>query len=140
MANAPGSGRPDLRTLVAQLILLGAGGLYAAIGLKFALHPDAAGSAVSVTSAIGRTDLRAGLGGFPLGIAATLFFCLVTRRTAGGLTIALGVTAIVLAVRLIGAGRDDTVIASAKLLTAETVLVVLTSAGLALRRQSAAPG
>jgi hypothetical protein len=125
--------------LVGRVILLAAAGLYVAIGLKFALNPDAAGSAVMVTSAVGRTDLRAGLGGFPLGIAATLVVCLVTRRTTGGLAIALGITASVLAVRLAGAGRDDTIIASARLLTAETVLVVLCGLGLWLSRRRRSP-
>jgi hypothetical protein len=132
--HAAGAGR-NLLALAARVILLAAAGLYVMIGQKFALNPDPAGSAVAVTSAVGRTDLRAGLGGFPLGIAATLVFCLVTRRTAAGLAIALGITAMVLAVRLAGAGSDDTLIASARLLTAETVLVVLCGLGLLLIRR-----
>ena len=44
-------------------------------------------------------------------------------------------TMVALAVRLIGAGRDDTVVASARLLTAETVLVVLSGLGLAFGRR-----
>jgi hypothetical protein len=129
---------PGARNLIPQLILLAAGGLYVMIGLKFALSPSDANPAIAVTAAVGRTDLRAGLGGFPLGVAAALLFCLVTRRTANGLAIALGVTATVLLVRLIGAGRDDTILASARLLSAESVVVVLSGLGLALVRRRAA--
>lgn len=131
--------RWDGPRLVGRAILLAVAGLYVAIGLKFALSPDTAGSGVTVASAVGRTDLRAGLGGFPLGIAVTLVFCLVSRRTASGLAIALGVTAVVLAVRLAGAGLDDTIIGSARLLTAETIVVVLCGLGLVLSRRRTSP-
>jgi hypothetical protein len=125
-------------TLVPLVILLAATALYVAIGLKYALDPAGANPAIALRDAVGRTDLRAGLGGFPLGVAATLAFCLLTRRTSAGLALALGVTAAVLAVRLIGAGRDDTVLASARLLAAESAVVALSAIGLALGRRRSA--
>lgn len=120
-----------LRTWMPRLVLLAVGLLYVMIGTKFALSPDAsaAASGLGVAAPVGRTTLRAAMGGFPLGIAIALLYCLLSpARIAAGLRLAATVTGVVLAVRLAGASADGALAESAHLLAPETVVVALTLA------------
>jgi hypothetical protein len=124
----------------ARLVLAAAALLYLAIGAKFVTQPEsaAARSGLEAVSAVGWTTLRAGLGGFPLGISALLLFCAASpSRTLTGLVTAAGVTGAVLAVRLASAVIDHSMGESIALLAPETVVVVLTSVAALIVRRSA---
>jgi hypothetical protein len=124
-----------------RVVLLAAGLLYLVIGSKFVIQPDAsaAESGYRLAEAVGRTNIRAGVGGFPLGVAAALLFCVVSpRRTLWGLRLAAGVTGVVLLVRLGSALSDGVASQAARLLAPEAVMTALTAAGawLLARRRS----
>ena len=130
------------RSWAPRLVLLAAGLLYVMIGVKFVLSPgpSAAQSGLSLATAVGRTTVRAGLGGFPLGIALTLLYCLMSpARTAAGLRLAATVTAAVLVVRFAGASADDALAQSARLLAPEAAVVALTLAAAWLFETRPAP-
>lgn len=84
----------------------------------------AASAGLAIESAVGATNARAGFGGFPLGFAVILLFCLFSSRL---LRLALAAIATVgsaiLAVRLYGAAQDGTFGASAHLLIPEAAIV-----------------
>lgn len=128
-----------------RLILLAAGLLYLMIGSKFVLQPDAAGaeSGYRFAEAVARTNLRAGVGGFPLGLSVALLLCAaVPTWTLAGLRLAAVVTGVVLVVRFFGALTDGVLPASARLLLPELAVTVLTTtaaAYLARRRSEDAP-
>ncbi|MFL5297630.1 MAG: hypothetical protein ACJ798_14710 [Phenylobacterium sp.] len=129
------------RNWLPRLVLAAAVLLYLMIGAKFVLDPDGAAtqSGLRMAAAVGRTNVRAGLGGFPLGIAATLAFCLVApARTVAGLRLAAGITGAVLAVRLAGAAADGALIESARLLAPETLVVALSLLAARAARRSQA--
>jgi hypothetical protein len=130
------------RNWTPRLVLLAVSLLYLMIGTKFVLSPEpsAAVSGLAVAAPVGRTTLRAAMGGFPLGIALSLMFCaLSAARTVAGLRLAAAVTATVLAIRLVGAATDHTLSESARLLAPETVVVVLTVTMAWLFRSPSAP-
>jgi hypothetical protein len=113
-----------------RVVLLAAGLLYVLIGSKFALQPDqsASESGYRFAAAIARTNIRAGVGGFPLGLAAALLFCVASpTRTLWGLRLAAGVTGIVLAIRLASAVSDGVAPQAARLLAPEGVVTLLTA-------------
>jgi hypothetical protein len=126
------------RGVLPRLVLAAAGLLYVAIGAKFALTPSqaAAETGLSLAGAVAPTTMRAGLGGFPLGLAAVLVWCALSpARTIAGLRIAGAVTGVVLAVRLASAAADGVLAESARLLAPETVVVILTLWASALVRR-----
>ena len=63
---------------LSRLIILAVAGLFTMISLKFVVNPQQAAenSGIIIRSAIGFTNTRAGFGGFPLGFAVILVFCL----------------------------------------------------------------
>jgi hypothetical protein len=130
------------RSWVPRLILLAAGLLYVTIGTKFALQPDSAGaeSGYRFAEAVARTNLRAGVGGFPLGLGAALLFCAAApARVEAGLKLAALVTGVVLVIRFAGAASDGVLTASARLLGPETLVTVLTGTTAALLARSRRP-
>ncbi len=79
------------------------------------------------------TTVRIGFGAFPLGLAAFLAACLVSRRRQRiGLGLAATVTAVVTVVRAVGIAVDGTALQSVKLLHAEMGLLLVLLAGLAV--------
>lgn len=125
------------RSVLPRLVLAAASLLYVVIGVKFALTPGAAAAetGLSLGAVVARTTVRAGLGGFPLGIAAVLIWCALSpARTVAGLRIAGAITGVVLVVRLASAVGDGVVAESARLLAPETVVVALTFGMAALWR------
>ncbi|HWF95189.1 MAG TPA: hypothetical protein VG291_09560 [Xanthobacteraceae bacterium] len=134
---------------LSRLVILAVAGLFAMISFKFVLDPRnaAASSGIMLESAIGYTNTRAGFGGFPLGFAAILVFCLFSsRRLLAALTSIATVAAAILAVRLYGAGQDGTFGQSAHLLIPEaailavSLLTALTETRRRALTRSTAPG
>jgi hypothetical protein len=129
---------------LSRLIILVVAGLFATISFKFVLDPQraAASAGLGIESAVGTTNARAGFGGFPLGFAAILLFCLFSSRllrpALAGIA-AVGST--ILAVRLYGAAQDGTFSESAHLLIPETAIVVAALLGLLMetRRRAYRP-
>lgn len=113
---------------LSRLVILAVAALFAMISFKFVLDPQhaAASSGITLDSAIGTTNTRAGFGGFPLGFAALLVFCLFSsRRLLAALASIATLAAVILAVRLYGAAQDGTFGESAHLLIPEVVILVV---------------
>ena len=120
---------------LSRLIILAVAGLFTMISLKFVVNPQQAAenSGIIIRSAIGFTNTRAGFGGFPLGFAAILVFCLFSsRRLLAALSSIVTVATVILAVRLYGAVQDATFSQSAHLLIPETVLLVIALLGVVM--------
>jgi hypothetical protein len=111
-----------------RLVVLAVAGLFTMISFKFVLDPQhaAASSGITLDTAIGITNTRAGFGGFPLGIAALLLFCLFSpRRLLAALASIATLAGVILAVRLYGASQDGTFGQSAHLLIPEIAILVV---------------
>jgi hypothetical protein len=111
-----------------RLIVLGVAGLFTMISLKFILDPQhaAANAGIAIAPGIGTTNTRAGFGGFPLGFAVILVFCLFSpRRLLPALLAIATVSGVILAVRLFGAAMDATFAGSAHLLIPEAAILVV---------------
>jgi hypothetical protein len=120
---------------LSRLIILLVVGLFTMISLKFVFNPQQAAqnSGINIQSAIGYTNTRAGFGGFPLGFAAILVFCLFSsRRLLPALASIVTVATVILAVRLYGAAQDATFSESAHLLIPETELLVIALLGVVM--------
>lgn len=114
--------------------------IFAMIGAKYVLHPAAAAaeSGLSFLGAFGRTNLRAGVGGFTLGCGLVTLACLLSaERLRTGLWFILAMVVPVLIVRLYGVAVDGTLQPSLRILVAEAVLFILASLGLVLARRPA---
>lgn len=125
---------------ISRLIILGVAGLFAMISLKFVLDPQhaAESAGILIQPGVGTTNTRAGFGGFPLGFAAILVFCLFSsRRLLAALSSIATVAAVILGLRLFGAVRDETLMQSGHLLIPEAVIfaVALLGAALEARRR-----
>jgi hypothetical protein len=111
-----------------RLIVLGVAGLFTMISMKFVLDPQhaAANAGIAIAPGIGATNTRAGFGGFPLGFAVILVFCLFSpRRLLPALLAIATVSGVILAVRLFGAAMDATFAGSAHLLIPEAAILVV---------------
>jgi hypothetical protein len=116
----------------ARLVIAAVAGVFVMISLKFIFNPGlaAALSGVAPQSAVGITNTRAGFGGFPLGFAAILVFCLFSsRRLLPALLSIATVAATILIVRLYGAEQDGTLQQSAHVLIPEAAMFVLSAIG-----------
>jgi len=117
---------------LSRLIILAVPGLFTMISLKFVFDPKAAAanSGIILQPGVGYTNTRAGFGGFPLGFAAVLLFCLFSsRRLLAALSSIATVAAVILSVRLYGAAQDASFSQSAHILIPETVLLVVSLLG-----------
>jgi hypothetical protein len=129
---------------LSRLIILAVAALFTMISLKFVLDPQgaAANSGIMLQPGVGYTNTRAGFGGFPLGFAVILVFCLFSsRRLLAGLSSIATVAAVILAVRLYGAALDGSFFESVHLLIPETALFVIALLGVVMetgRRNHAA--
>jgi hypothetical protein len=120
---------------LSRLIILGVAGLFTTISLKFIFNPlqAAANAGISIEPGLGFTNTRAGFGGFPLGFAVILVFCLFSsRRLLAALSAIATIAAVILSVRLYGAAQDATFSQSAHILLPETVLLVISLVGAVL--------
>jgi peptidoglycan/LPS O-acetylase OafA/YrhL len=128
---------------LARLVILAVAALFAMISYKFVSDPQhaAAASGITLDSAIGTTNTRAGFGGFPLGFAVLLVFSLFSsRRLLAALAAIATLAAVILAVRLYGAAQDGTFGESAHLLIPEAAILVaaLAAALMETRRRALA--
>ena len=113
---------------LSRLVILAVAGLFAMISFKFVSDPQhaAAGAGITLDSAIGTTNTRAGFGGFPLGFAVLLVFSLFSsRRLLPALASIATLAAVILTVRLYGAAQDGTFGQSAHLLIPETAILLV---------------
>ena len=120
---------------LSRLIILAVASLFTMISLKFVFNPQqaAANSGIIIQPGLGFTNTRAGFGGFPLGFAAILVFCLFSaRRLLAALSSIATVATVILAVRLYGAAQDATFGLSAHLLIPETVLLIIALLGVVM--------
>jgi peptidoglycan/LPS O-acetylase OafA/YrhL len=116
---------------LARLVILAVAALFAMISYKFVSDPQhaAAASGITLDSAIGTTNTRAGFGGFPLGFAVLLVFSLFSsRRLLAALAAIATLAAVILAVRLYGAAQDGTFGESAHLLIPEAAILAVSLA------------
>jgi hypothetical protein len=120
---------------LSRLIILAVAGLFTMISLKFILDPRAAAenSGIIIQPGVGYTNTRAGFGGFPLGFAAILVYCLFSsRRLLAALSFIVTIATVILAVRLYGAAEDATFSQSAHILIPETVILAVSLLGVVL--------
>jgi hypothetical protein len=118
----------SLSPWIARLVVLGAAGLFTMISLKFILDPQhaAASAGIVIEPGIGTTNTRAGFGGFPLGFAAILVFCVLSsRRLLAAVASIASVSATILLVRLFGAVQDASFEQSAHLLIPEAAILLI---------------
>jgi hypothetical protein len=119
---------PTFALWFGRLTILAVTVLFTMIGLKYVFDPvqAAAGSGLSLASPVGYTTARAGIGGFPLSIAAILAFCLLSRRRhLMALALIAAVTSVILVLRLYSAAHDGTFAESLHIIVPETVVVVI---------------
>ena len=127
----------------ARLIILAVAALFAMISFKFVLDPlhAAANSGITIEPGLGYTNTRAGFGGFPLGFAAILVFCLFSsRRLLAALASIATVAGVILTVRLYGAQQDATFLQSAHLLIPEAAIFIISLLGTLLEARRRALG
>lgn len=113
---------------LSRLVILAVAVLFTMISVKFVFDPRgaAASSGITLSPGVGYTNTRAGFGGFPLGFAAILVFCLFsTRRLLTGLAYIITVAGIILAVRLYGALQDGTIAESFHLVVPEVAILIV---------------
>ena len=119
---------PRIISWLSRLILLGATIIFTVIGLRFINDPRPAAAAIGiiVSSPLGATTLRIGLGGFPVALALITFACLISRsRHQTGIWFVLTVMATAIAVRLIGVAEDGIVPDSVRLFVPEGLMSML---------------
>ncbi len=117
---------------ISRLIILAVAGLFTAISFKFLLDPQgsAAASGITIEPGLAYTNTRTGFGGFPLGFALILLFCLFSsRRFLAALAFTATVTGVILFVRLYAVATDGTFAASAYLLAPETAITIVSLLG-----------
>jgi len=120
---------------LARFIIAAVAGLFAVISFKFVLDPQhaAASSGLAIDSAVGATNTRAGFGGFPLGIATILVFCLFSARALlPALASIATIAVVILMVRAYGVAQDGTYAESLHLLIPEAVISVVALLGVAM--------
>jgi hypothetical protein len=116
--------------------------IFLLIGTKYVHDPAsaAAASGIALSSPLGFTNMRAGVGGFAFGCAIITLACLTSvNRMRTGLWFVIGMVAPVLVIRVYGVVTDGTLADSIRILIPETVLLVLAGAGIAASRAVSPP-
>jgi hypothetical protein len=126
---------------ISRLILLLPTAIFIMVGVRHLAQPAAMAAAqgFAFTSPVGPTVFRAALGGFPLGCAAFLIYCLASnRRTLTGLIFSTLLVGIILVIRIYAMEVGSSVQQSMPLVISEIVLVVISLVGIAIenRRRS----
>jgi hypothetical protein len=125
---------------LSRSVLLAAILVLTLISRKFIADPVGAAEAsgISLNSPLGMTNMRASFGAFPLGCAVVALLCLVSpSRRLMGLWFVATIVGVALLVRVFGVIADGTLHASLQVLIAETVLLTLSIAAIAI--ESARP-
>jgi Domain of unknown function (DUF4345) len=136
---APQRGVGQLAVRANQVVLALAALLFFAIGAKYVFDPagSAAASGIALVSPLGFTNMRAGLGGFSLGLGVVAaMFVPFAKRTSLGLRFLVAVIGTVLIVRVVGASSDGTLRQSRPVLIAEAVLLALAVGAMVIRAKS----
>ena len=118
-----------------RLILVPPTFIFGMIATRYILHPaqNAAMVGIALTSPLGATIARVGLGGFPLACSLFTLWCLISRRRVlTGLTFVTILVSAVLAVRAFGIAVDGTAAQSMHLVRVEAILLTVFVAGLAM--------
>lgn len=143
------AGRPQASSLeraapwLGRFALAAAGVVLLLVGSKFISDPAgaAAASHTVLGSAVAVTNMRASFGAFPLGCALVAFGSLASRRLhLVGLSVVATVLATVIAVRIFGIIVDATLRESLTVLSAETILLLLTTAAIVAEAASRQKG
>src|SRR5215471_18936249 len=122
---------------LSRIVILVVAALFSLISFKFILDPHAAAAASGITiePGVGYTNTRAGFGGFPLGFALILLFCLFSSRwLLAALASIATVATVILAVRILGAAEDHTFTESLHLLAPEAAIAVVALLAAAMER------
>lgn len=129
---------PRVSLWLARITIFAVAVLFTMIGFRFVTDPihAAANSGLSVVSAVGYTNLRAGIGGFPLGFAVVLWFSLLSSsRYLPALSLVATVAAVILFVRLYSAAHDGTFNESLHILVPEMAILVVSLIGIRMERR-----
>ena len=124
-----------------RLILLPPTLIFTLVAARHLAHPVAAAAAqgIMLSTPLGGTIARVGLGGFPFGCALFMATCLVSkRRLLTGLNFVAILVGAVFVVRVFAMTADATVQENMRLVNAEIGLLVVTGLGflVELRRRS----
>jgi hypothetical protein len=120
---------------ISKVILLLSTAIFIMISAQPIVHPAATAAAqgIAFTSSLGVTVFRVSFGGFPLGCAVFLMYCVISsRRTLTGLILSVLVLGTLLVVRIYGMDVDSSVQQSMPLVKPEIVLVVIVLVGVAI--------
>jgi hypothetical protein len=120
---------------ISRVILLLSTAIFVMISIQPVAHPAATAAAqgIAFTSSLGATVFRVSFGGFPLGCAVFLVYCLISsRRTLTGLILSALVLGTLLVVRIYGMEVDSSVLQSMPLVKPEIVLVAVVLVGVAI--------
>ena len=126
---------------IGKVLILLSTAIFIMISIQPIAHPaaNAAAQGIAFTSSLGSTVFRVSFGGFPLGCAVFLVYCLISsRRTLTGLIFSAVVLGMLLLVRIYGMEIDSSVQQSMPLVEPEVALVALMLLGVAIEmgRQS----
>ena len=116
-----------------RIILLIVTIIFTLISMKYIIDPvhTAVASGISGGSALAITTIRVGFGGFPLGSAIVILFCLAaTRRLLMGLCFVTTMAGVILITRLVAVLVDHSIIGNLHLLIAEAILLTLSTIGI----------
>ena len=120
---------------ISKAILSLSTAIFIMISLQPIAHPtaNAAAQGIAFTSSLGPTVFRVSFGGFPLGCAVFLVYCLISNgKTLTGLIFSALVLGILLVVRIYGMEVDSSVQQSMPLVIPEVFLVALMVVGVAI--------
>ena len=126
---------------IGKVLMLTSTAIFVMISIQPIAHPaaNAAAQGIAFTSSLGPTVFRVSFGGFPLGCALFLVYCLISsRRTLMGLIFSALVLGVLLVVRIFGMEVDSSVQQSMPLVEPESALVAIMLLGVAIEmgRQS----
>ena len=120
---------------IGKVLMLLSTAIFIMISIQPIAHPaaNAAAQGIAFTSSLGSTVFRVSFGGFPLGCAVFLVYCLISRhRTLTGLIFSAVVLGTLLLVRIYGMEIDSSVQQSMPLVKPEIALVALMLLGVAI--------
>jgi hypothetical protein len=117
---------------LSRLVLFAAMSIMTLVSLRYLTDPAgaSAGSGMSLSSSLGFTNARSGIGGIFLACAIFVSACLMAeRRLLIGLSFVALAMGIILAIRIPSAIADDTFRESVSLIAAEALFTVLAAVG-----------
>lgn len=120
---------------MARALLLAVALLFTLIGLRYLTDPvgNAAADGIALGSVEAISRLRVAFGAFPLGFAAVLLGCLVSKeRLLRGLVVLAALIGVVTAVRALGIMIDGPAAETVKLLRVEAIVLTLSLIGIFL--------